>query len=143
MSKYLSKNNYKKVSFGSEDSIDLSTFTELNAETGRKGNIGITETGGSYRVVLYSDILSELNGADAVKVFLGNHMIAIKPVGTDTPGAYSVMKGGIIYSSDLAEKIMSLAAPIEFKTNCTTRCGRIKLVQTNEDDTQTVVIAFD
>lgn len=143
MAKIIKKNNYKIVTFGSENSINLSEFSELNAESGRKGDIGITETGGSYRVVLYSNILSLLGYAENVKGYLGEHMIAIKPVSTDTPGAYEIKKGGIIYSSDLAEKIMSLASNVDFKLNATTRCGRIMEVQNNEDDTSTVVISFE
>ena len=70
-------------------------------------------------------------------------MIAVKPVSPDTPGAYEIKKGGIIYSSDLAEKIIALATSVEFKPNATTRCGRIEQVQTNEDDTSTVIISFE
>ena len=143
MAKIIKKNNYKIVTSGSENSINLSEFSELNAESGRKGDIGITETGGSYRVVLYSNILSLLGYAENVKVYLGERMIAIMPVSPDTPGAYEIKKGGIIYSSDLAEKLMALASSVEFKPNATTRCGRIEQVQTNEDDTSTVIISFE
>ncbi|MBR6622592.1 MAG: hypothetical protein IKK91_01640 [Ruminococcus sp.] len=143
MSKLIKSNNYKKVNFGSENAVDLSNFTELNAGSGRKGDIGITETCGSYRVVLYSTILSLLESAENVKVYLGERMIAVKPVSPDTPGAYEIKKGGIIYSSDLAEKIIALATSVEFKPNATTRCGRIEQVQTNEDDTSTVIISFE
>ena len=142
MAKIIKGYNYKKVDFGSENAIDLSNFTELNAASGRKGDIGITETKGSYRVVLYSDILSILDGAEFVKVLLGNNMLAIKRVSSDTPGGYEIKVGGIIYSSDLSEKIMSLASDVEFKPNATTRCGRILEVQTDEEDTPIVVISF-
>lgn len=143
MAKIIKGFNYKKVNFGSENAVDLSNFTELNAGSGRKGDIGITETGGSYRVVLYSTIISLLGSAENVKVYLGERMIAIMPVSSDTPGAYEIKKGGIIYSSDLAEKLMALVSSVEFKTNATTRCGRIEQVQTNEDDTSTVIISFE
>ena len=143
MSKIIKGNNYKKVSVGSETAIDLSKFTEFNAASSRKGVIGITETGGSYRVALYSDILSILEDAEFVKVLLGEKMIAIKPVSSDTFGAYEIKKGGIIYSSDLSEKIISLTSGVEFKPNSTTRCGRILEVQTDEEGRATVIISFD
>lgn len=143
MAKIIKGNNYKKVDFGSESAIDLSKFTELNAASSRKGVIGITETGGSYRVALYSDILSILEDAEFVKVLLGEKMIAIKPVSSDTFGAYEIKKGGIVYSSDLSEKIMSLTSGVEFKPNSTTRCGRILEVQTDEEGTPIIVISFE
>ena len=144
MSKYVNGYNYKKVSVGSETAIDLSKFTELNAASSRKGVIGITETGGSYRVVLYSDIISILeDGTQFVKISAYEKMIAIQPVSSDTPGAYEIKKGGIIYSSDLSEKIISLTSGVDFKPNSTTRCGRILEVQTDEDGSPTVIISFD
>ena len=144
MSKIIKGNNYKKVDFGSESAIDLSKFTELNAESGRKGIIGITETGGSYRVALYSDIISILeDGTKFVKISAYEKMIAIQPVSSDTPGAYEIKKGGIIYSSDLSEKIISLTSGVDFKPNSTTRCGRILEVQTGEEGTPIVVISFE
>lgn len=142
MSKFITKNNYKKVSVGSENAVNLAKFKEFNAALGRKGDIGITETGGSYRVVFYSEILFLLENAEFVKILVGENMIAIKPVSSDTSGAYEIKKGGIIYSSDLSEKIMSLTSDIEFKTNSTTRCGRILEVQTDEEDTPIIVVSF-
>ena len=144
MSKYVNKSidNYKKISYGSENAFDLSSFTELNAAAGRKGDLGFTDAGGTYRVVLYSNVLQLLGEPAAVKVFIGDKVAAIVPVSLNTPGAYSVMKGGIIYSADLADSLMALAPDVEFKPNCTTRCGRIDAVQENADGTQIVVISF-
>lgn len=142
MSKVIKGNNYKKVDFGSENAVDLSIFEELNAALGRKGDLGITETGGSYRVVFYSELLFILKDTEFVKILLGPNMIAIKPVSSDTPGAYEIKKGGIIYSSELCEKIISLNSDIEFKSNATTRCGRILEVQTDEEGNPIVVISF-
>lgn len=142
MSKVIKGYNYKKVDFGSENAVDLSIFEELNAALGRKGDLGITETGGSYRVVFYSELLFILKEAEFVKILLGPNMIAIKPVSSDTPGAYEIKKGGIVYSSELCEKIMSLNSDIEFKSNATTRCGRILEVQTDEEGNPIVVISF-
>lgn len=142
MSKVIKGYNYKKVDFGSENAVDLSKFEELNAALGRKGDLGITETGGSYRVVFYSELLFILKEAEFVKILLGPNMIAIKPVSSDTPGAYEIKKGGIVYSSELCEKLMSLNSDIEFKSNATTRCGRILEVQTDEEGNPIVVISF-
>ena len=143
MSKIIKNNNYNKVEFGSEHAIDLSNFTELNAASGRKGDIGITETGGSYRVVLYSPILDALNNAENVKVLHSENRIAIIEAAPGAPGTYDVRKGGIIYSSDLAEVIMGLVPGVKFKPNSTTRCGRILQVQENKDGTAIVIVCFD
>ena len=142
MSKVIKGYNYKKVDFGSENAVDTSKFEELNAALGRKGDLGITDTGGSYRVVFYSELLFILKEAKFVKILLGPNMIAIKPVSSDTPGAYEIKKGGIIYSTELAGTIMSLNSDIEFKSNATTRCGRILEVQTDEEGNPIVVISF-
>ena len=42
MSKIIKKSNSKPVAFGEEGYINLSGFTEISAESGRKGEIGIT-----------------------------------------------------------------------------------------------------
>lgn len=143
MSKYIKKATYKTVAAGSEGNVDISAFTELTAGSERKGDIGITETDGSYRVVFYSSILSILGNNRSVKVYLVDAMIAIKPVSSDMPGAFEICKGGILYSSNLAEQIMSLNSEIDFIPRHTTRCGRIIEVQSDEDDTPTIIVKFD
>lgn len=143
MAKIVKGYNYKKVSFNSGDYNNLSDFTEIKAEAGRKGELGITETAGSYRVVLYSTILDALNDADSVKVLLSKQMLAIMAVAPGTPGAYDIRKGGIIYSSDLAHRIMEIVPDVTFKSNSTTRCGHILQVQENENGSATVILSFE
>lgn len=74
---------------------------------------------------------------------MSDSQIAFQSVSEDTPGAYAVCKGATIYSSSLAEHIMSLTKDIEYKENCTTRIGRILQAQTGEDGTITVILSFD
>lgn len=143
MSKIINKKPYATVAHDSESFIDLSEFTEIRSQSSRKGDIGITETGRSYRVVLYSPILDALNNAENVKVLHSENRIAIIEAAPGTPGTYDVRKGGIIYSSDLAEVIMGLVPGVEFKPNSTTRCGRILQVQENKDGTAIVIVCFD
>jgi len=143
MAKIIKGYNYKKVSFNSGDYNNLDGFTEIRAEAGRKGDIGITETCGSYRVVLYSTILDALNNTESVKVLLSEQMVAIVAVEPGTLGAYDIRKGGIIYSSDLANRIMELLPDVTFKSNSTTRCGHILQVQENENGSTTVILSFD
>lgn len=142
MSKVIKGYNYKKVSVKAENRIDVYQLTEVNANTGRKGDLGFTGVGETFRIVLYSNVLQILDNPSAVKFFIGEDIVAIVPVPPDTNGAYSVMKNGIIYDSNLAGTLMSLAKNVEFKPNCTTRCGRIDTVQENEDGTSTVIISF-
>ncbi len=143
MAKFIKKNGYEKIAFGSEGYSDLSGFTEINAETGKKGEIGICDTNGSKRVRLSSNLFSALEEATSVKVLLSDTRVAFKSVPEGTPGAYEIGKGAVIYSTGLAEKIMSIASDVEFKDNATTRCGCIEKVQSNEDSSITVILNFD
>ncbi len=143
MAKIINKVNYKKIAFGSEGYSDLSGFTEINAESGKKGEIGICDTNCSKRVRLGSNLFSALEEPVSVKVLLSDTQVAFKSVPEGTPGAYEIGKGAVIYSTGLAEKIMSIASDIEFKDNATTRCGYIEKVQSNEDDSVTVILNFD
>lgn len=143
MSKFINKTNYKKVAFGSEDYSDLSGFTEINAESGKKGEIGICNTNGSKRVRLGSNLFSALEETASVKVLMNDTKVAFRSVPKGTSGAFEIGKGAVIYSTDLAEKIMAVALNTTFKDNATTRCGYIEKVQSNEDDSVTVILNFD
>ena len=143
MSKIIKTNNFKKVSFGSEGYKDLSGFEELQADSGRKGELRIIDNGGSWKVGASKTLYTVLGEPGFVKVLMNDTQVAIKVVPEGTPGAYEFCKGAIIYSTDLAEKIKTLAANTEFKSNATTRCGRIDAVQTDEDGSTSVLLSFD
>lgn len=143
MSKFIKKIAYEKISFGSEDYTDLSGFTEVNAESGKKGEIGICDTNGSKRVRLGCNPFSALEEPASVKVLMNDTKVAFRSVPEGTPGAYEIGKGAVIYSTGLAEKIMAVASNVGFKDNATTRCGYIEKVQSNEDDSITVILNFD
>lgn len=143
MSKFIKKIAYEKISFGSEDYTDLSGFTEINAESGKKGEIGICNTNGSKRVRLGSNLFSALEEPEFVKVLLSDTKVAFRSVPEGTPGAFEIGKGAVIYSTDLAEKIMAVASKVEFKDNATTRCGYIEKVQSDEEGSITVILNFD
>ncbi len=143
MSKIISKKNYATVAFGSEGYNDLSGFTELNAEASKKGEIRICLNDGAKRVGVSKNLYTALGEPTSVKVLMNATQAAFRTVPDGTPGAFEFGKGAIIYSTDLAEKIMSLASTTEFKDNATTRCGRIDAVQTDEDGSTTVLLSFD
>ena len=143
MAKYLNKVNYKKVAFGAEGYSDLSGFTEVSAETSRKGEIGITVSDGSKRVKLNKNLFTALGEPKSVKVLMSSTEIAFRAVPEGTVGAYDVCKGAVIYSTDLADRIIALVPDVEFKENATTRCGNIKQVQTNVDDSVEVILNFE
>ena len=143
MSRIINGYNYKKVSFGSEGYKDLSGFEELQADSGRKGELRIIDNGGSWKVGASKNLYTALGEPHFVKVLMNNTQVAFKAVPDGTPGAYEFCKGAIIYSTDLAEKIKTLAANTEFKSSATTRCGRIDAVQTDEDGSTSVLLSFD
>ena len=143
MSRIINGYNYKKVSFGSEGYKDLSGFEELQADSGRKGELRIIDNGRSWKVGASKTLYTVLGEPGFVKVLMNDTQVAIKVVPDGTPGAYEFCKGAIIYSTDLAEKIKTLAANTEFKSNATTRSGRIDSVQTDEDGSTSVLLSFD
>ena len=130
MAKYLNKVNYKKIAFGAEGYSDLSGFT-------------ITDSDGSKRVRLSKNLCSALGEPKAVKVLMSSTEVAFRAVPEGTVGAYDVCKGAVIYSTDLADRIIALVPDVEFKENTTTRCGSIRQVQTNEDESVTVILSFN
>ena len=143
MSKFINKTNYKTVSFGSEGYTNLDAFTELTADASKNGEIRIIDNGGSWKVGASKSLYTALGEPHFVKVLMSDTKIAFKAVPDNTPGAYDFCKGSIIYSTDLATKIMALATITEFEPNCTTRCGRIEQVQTDEEGSKTVILSFD
>ena len=143
MAKFINKPNYKKIAFGTDGYSDLSGFTEISAESGKKGEIGITDSDGSKRVRLSKNLFSALGEPKSVKVLMSDTKIAFVAVSESTVGAYDVCKGAVIYSTDLADRIIALAPDVEFKENATTRCGSIEKVQINEDESITVILEFN
>ena len=143
MSKIINKRNYKTVSFGSEGYTNLDAFTELTPTASNHGELRIMDNGGSWKVGASKNLYTALGEPHFVKVLMSDTQVAFKAVPDGTPGAYEFCKGAIIYSTDLAEKIKTLAANTEFKSNATTRCGRIDAVQTDEDGSTTVLLSFD
>lgn len=143
MSKIINKVNYKKIGIGDEGYSDLSEFTEVSAEVSRKGEIGITDSDGSKRVRISSNLFSALEEPVSLKLLMSETKVAFKSVPEGTPGAYVVGKGAVIYSTDLAEKIITLVPDVNFKENATTRCGRIEQVQNDENGAVTVILNFD
>lgn len=133
----------KKINFGTEGYKDLSNFTELTAETSKKGEIRIIDNGNSWNVGASKTLYTALGEPHFVKVLMSDTQVAFKAVPDATPGAYEFFKGAIIYSTSLAETIMGIASTVEFKHNCTTRCGRIEQVQTDEDGFATVILNLD
>ncbi len=143
MAKFINKTNYKKIAFGAEGYSDLSGFTEVSAEASKKGEIGITDSDGSKRVRIGKNLFSALGEPKAVKVLMSSTEVAFRAVPEGTVGAYDVCKGAVVYSTDLADRIIALVPDVEFKENTTTRCGSIRQVQTNEDESATVILSFN
>ena len=143
MARYLGKMNYKKIAYGTEGYSDLSGFTEVSAESGRKGEIGITDSNSVKRVRLGKNLFSALGQPKSVKILVSDTKVAFVAVPEGTVGAYDVCKGATIYSTDLADRIIKLVPDIEFKENATTRCGSIEKVQTNEDESVAVILNFN
>ena len=143
MSRIINGYNYKKVSFGSEGYTNLDAFTELTPTASNHGELRIIDNGGSWKVGASKNLYTALGEPHFVKVLMSDTQVAFKAVSDGTPGAYEFCKGAIIYSTDLAEKIKTLAANTEFKSNATTRCGRIDAVQTDEDGSTIVLLNFD
>ncbi len=143
MAKIIKKANYQTVAFGAEGYSDLSGFTEVSAEASKKGEIGITVSDGSKRVRLSKNLFSALGEPKAVKVLMSATEVAFRAVPEGTVGAYDVCKGAVIYSTDLADKIIALVPDVEFEENATTRCGNIKQVQSDENDVITVILRFE
>lgn len=143
MARIINSSNYKMVSFGSEGYTDLNTFTELTPTANDHGELRVMGNGGSWKVGASKNLYTTLGEPHFVKVLMRNTQVAFKAVPEGTPGAFEFRKGAIIYSTDLAEKIKTLAANTEFKSNATTRCGRIDAVQTDEDGSTSVLLSFD
>lgn len=137
------KKNYEKITVGSEKYDDLKGFTEVSAEVGKKGVLGITDTNGSKRVRLSSELNLVLDEPQNIMVLMSDTQVALRSVPEGTSGSYEVRKGATIYSSTLAERIMSIAKTAEFKENATTRCGSIRQIQTDENGAVTVILNFD
>lgn len=140
--KFIKSNNYSKIQVGDERYNSLADFTEVKADAGAKGEIGITDTNGSKRVRLAKNLFSALEEPAMVKVLMSDSQIAFQSVSEDTPGAYAVCKGATIYSSTLAERIMAIAKNIEFHAEATTRCGHIEQTQSDENGNVTVILSF-
>lgn len=143
MAKVVNKSIFKAIEFGTDGYNDLSGFAEVKAEAGSKGEIGITDCGGSKRVRLSKNLFSALEEAKNVKVLTSDTQMAFKAVPEGTLGAYELKKGAVIYNTDLAEKIMRIAKNTVFENNCTTRCGSIAQIQSDENGNVTVILNFD
>ena len=143
MAKLIKRGNYPKVVFGSEGYSNLSEFTEIVADSGKNGKISIIFAGDCKRVKLNRDLYEALNNPRAVKMLWSADKLAIRAVSEGIPGSFNVGKGGVIYSTKLAEKIIAIVPAIEFKGNATTRCGNIEQVQENEDGSITVILNFE
>lgn len=136
------KKGYKKIEFGSEGYTNLDAFREVSAETDRRFELGVVDCAGSKRVRIGSNLLALLENPVMVKVYLSDTQAAIKAVPDNTPGGYEVKKGGVIYSTNLAESIMALAPDMEFPANVTTRCGTVAQIQADEDGSMTAILNF-
>ena len=64
-----------------------------------------------------------------MKVLLGKDKIAIVHVEEGAPNAFAVGKGGVLYNTDLVNRIVALAKDIDFPENASTRCGTLTQVQ--------------
>lgn len=79
MAKYLNKNNYSKVAYGTEGYTDLSGFEEVTAEAGSKGEIGVIRIDDCVRIRLSKNLFSQLEMPDCVKVLLGDKKLQSGP----------------------------------------------------------------
>ena len=143
MAKFIKKGNYKTVSFGSNGYNDLNGFSEVASEFNKNGELRLIDADGSWRLGVTKNLYTALGSPNHVKVLMSDSKVAFRAVSEETPGAYEFGKGAIIYSADLAKKIMALVPNVDFKRNATTRCGRVEQVQTDEDGFATVILNFD
>lgn len=143
MAKIVKKSVYKTVSFGSNGYNDLNGFSEVAAEFNKNGELRLIDADGSWRLGVTKNLYTALGSPTHVKVLMSDSKVAFKAVPEETPGAYEFGKGAIIYSVNLAEKIMALVPNVDFKRNATTRCGHIEQVQTDEEGSVIVILGFN
>ena len=143
MAKFIKKGNYKAVSYGTDGYMDLHEFSEITSDSSKKGELRLIYNDESWRLGFSKTLYSALGEPESVKVLMTDSLIAFQVVPAETPGAYEICKGSIIYSANLAEKIMALVPNVDFKRNATTRCGHIEQVQTDEKGSVTVILGFD
>ena len=77
-----------------------------------------------------------------MKVLLGKDKIAIVHVEEGAPNAFAVGKGGVLYNTDLVNRIVALAKDTDFPENASTRCGRLEQLQEDQDGNLAAIITL-
>lgn len=125
----LTRMKYAKITNDNERYIDMGEFSEVVADARQTGCISIICTQGCKRLKLNKELCTALEEPSCVKVLLGKDEIAIVHVEEGTPNAFAVGKGGVLYNTDLVNRIVVLAKDIDFPENASTRCGTLTQVQ--------------
>lgn len=142
MAKMINKTKYDKVPFGSDKFLDLGEFETFSPVTNSNCALSIICTDGSKRVK-FSKILADiLNSPEAVKIMFSKDKLAICTAQLNDAGSFAVRKGGIIYSSELANKVISMITETEVRENASTRCGIIEQIQEDNNGSTTVILGF-
>ena len=138
----LTGKKYAKITNDNERYIDMGEFGEVVADARQTGCISIICTQGCKRLKLNKELCTALEEPSCVKVLLGKDKIAIVQVEEGTPNAFAVGKGGVLYNTDLVNRIVALAKGIDFPENASTRCGRLEQLQEDQDGNPAAIITL-
>lgn len=143
MPKFVNSPTYNTVDSTSASFIDLGEFEAFQCETNSNGCLSVIPTESGKRIRFGKSLLETIGNPDAVKMLFKGEKLAICTVPLNTPGSYQVKKGGVVYSTQLADQIISLNTNLKFAENSSTRCGEILQVQKMPDESLAAIITFE
>lgn len=128
------------LSKGDAGYVDLSNAVEFEPSSSN-GCLTIIATSNSTRLQISKSILADLDEPEAVKIHIADKNIAIFSTQKDSHNSLKLGKGGIIYNTELAKKILQISG-VDVKEKGSTKLGSYKL-QKLDDDTLAAVVSFD
>lgn len=139
MKRISSSTGYEKVQSNSEKFVALDAFKAFKCQKFTSGVITVILTDSGKRVKVDKSILETLGNLEAVSTLFSDDAIAICASSVDCVGSFQIRKGGIIYSTELADKIIAMNPDVVFAPNTSTRCGSVLQAQENDDITAVIV----
>ena len=131
--------NVDKLKQNAVAHVDTTKFKPMRTVSSAKSALTITHAGDVYRTRLSIDVYDTLGKPENVDVAFFEDMVLITSH-PDNSGDYSVKKGRIIYSAELADAIMALDPDIDFTLKGSTPCGKVIQNETLEEGSVEIVI---
>lgn len=131
--------NLMKINPDNENFRTLDSFKKFKCEKSTRGVITVILTDSGKRVRIDKSILEALGNPKQVATLYTENEMAICTCSAGDYGSLPIGKGGIIYSTELAEKIMEMNPNVDFKPNASTRCGNVLHAQVEGNETAVIV----